>query len=523
MHRRSLLAASAALALPGLARAQGTGVLRFVPEADLAVLDPIWTTSSQTTQHAFLVYDTLFGLDAEFRPQPQMVEAFATEDGGRTWRLRLRDGLAFHDGTPVLARDCVASVRRWGRRDPFGQALLAAADEIAAPDDRTVLLRMKYPFPVPAALGKSTANVCAIMPERLAATDAFRPVNEVVGSGPFRFKADERVPGARVVYERNAAYRPRPDGAVSGSAGPKVAHFDRVEWSIMPDPATAAAAIQTGEIDWLLTPNADLVDGLRRRRDVAVRVLVSAGAVSCMRFNQLQPPFDNPALRRAILPAVNQADYMVAVNGDDRTRWRDGVGFFSPGTPMASTAGMDALTAPRSLDTAKRALAAGGYKGERVVLLGPADVPYAKILADVTADLFTRLGLNLDYQTMDWGTLVQRRAKTEPVNEGGWSVFQTNWPGPDQANPAGHVFLRANGRDAAPGWPTSPNLEALRDQWLRTDGLADQKRIAEAMQLQAFQDVPYIPLGQSISPSALRTDLRDVVEGQAVFWNIRRG
>lgn len=418
----------------------------------------------------------------------------------------------------MLARDCVASIQRWGKRDPFGRALIAASDEITAGDDRTITLRMKYPFPVATALGKSTANVCVIMPERLATTDAFRPVSEVVGSGPFRFKGDERVPGVRVVYERNPAYRPRADGTVSGSAGPKIVHFDRVEWSIMPDWATAAA-IQTGEIDWLLTPNADLVDGLRRQRDVVIRVLVTAGAISCMRFNELQAPFNNPALRRALLPAVNQADYMIAVNDDDRSRWNDGVGYFTPGTPMASTAGMEALTGPRSLDAAKRALADGGYKNERVVLLGPADVPYAKLLADVTADLFARVGLNLDYQVMDWGTLVQRRVKTDPVDQGGWSVFQTNWPGPDQANPAAHVFLRANGRDAAPGWPSSSRLEALRAEWLRTDALAEQKRIATDMQLQAFQDVPYIPLGQTISPTALRADLRDVVEGQAVFWN----
>ena len=524
MDRRSFLASSGAAAgvLAAPALAQPARVLKFVPEADLAVLDPVWTTSSQTTQHAFLVYDTLFGLDAAFQPQPQMLAGSTAEEGGRTWRLVLRDGLLFHDGSKVLARDCVASIRRWGLRDPFGQALLAAADDIAAPDDRTIVLRMKYPFPVPTALGKSTANVCAIMPERLATTDAFKAVTEVVGSGPFRFKADERVPGARVVYERNPAYVPRERGEVSGSAGPKIVHFDRVEWSILPDPATAAAAIQTGEIDWLLTPNADLIDGLRKRRDVSIRVLVAAGAVSCMRFNQLQPPFDNPALRRALLPAITQSDYMVAVNGDDRARWKDGIGYFSPGTPMANDAGMAALTGPRSLDAAKRALAAAGYRNERVVLLGPADVPYAKILADVTADLFTRLGLNLDYQVMDWGTLVQRRAKTEPIDQGGWTVFQTNWPGPDQANPAGHVFLRANGRSAAPGWPTSPRLESLRDEWLRTESLSEQQRIARAMQLQAFEDVPYIPLGQTISPSALRADLRDVVEGQAVFWNIRR-
>ncbi len=525
MRRRSFVAGSAAsLALPAIARAEATRSIRFTPEADLAILDPIWTTASQTTQHAFLVYDTLFGQDAEFRPQPQMLEGHVVEDEGRRWKLTLRDGLAFHDGSRVLARDAAASIRRWGKRDTFGQALLQATDEVSAADDRTIVLRLKYPFPVADALSKSGANVCVVMPERLAATDAFTQVTDPTGSGPFRFKPDERIPGARVVYERNPAYVPRQGGAPSGTAGPKMVYFDRVEWAIVQDATTAANALQKAEIDWLLTPNADLVDSLKANRDIAVRVISPTGSVSIMRFNQLQKPFDNPAIRRAFFPAIVQADYMTAMNGPDRTRWSDGVGYFCPGMPMASNAGMEALTGPRSIAAAKQALERAGYAGERVVLLGPADVPYAKILADVTADLYKQLGLNLDYQLMDWGTLVQRRAKTDPLEKGGWSVFQTNSQGPGMATPADHFFLRGNGREAAPGWPVSPGIESLRTQWLRTADLAEQKKLAAQIQLQAFQDVPYIPLGQMITQTAYRANLSGMVVGaNPVFWNIRRG
>jgi peptide/nickel transport system substrate-binding protein len=523
MQRRTFLTSgAAALALPAIARAEATRVIKFTPEADLAVLDPVWTTASQTTQHTFLVYDTLWGQDAEYRPQPQMLEGHTVENDGKLWRLTLRDGLKWHDGTPVLARDCAASVRRWARRDTFGQAFLAASDEIGAADDRTIVLRMKYTFPVPDALSKTTANVCAMMPERIADTDPFTQIKDTTGSGPYKFKADERIPGARVVYERNAAYVPRASGTPSGTAGPKITHFDRVEWNILQDATTAAAALQRGEIDWLLSPDADLVNMLRADKDLVVRVISPTGSISIMRFNQLQPPFDNAAIRRAFFPAIVQSDYMIAMNGEDRSRWRDGVGYFCPDLPMASKAGLEALTGPRSLDAAKRALADAGYKGERVVLLGPGDVPYAKILADVTADLYKRLGLNLDYQVMDWGTLVQRRAKMDPLDKGGWSVFQTNSPGPDQANPAVNVFLRGNGRDAAPGWAVSPRIEALRDQWLRATDLANQQKIAAQIQLQAFQDVPYIPLGQMITPTAYRADLTGMLEGAPVFWNIRR-
>jgi peptide/nickel transport system substrate-binding protein len=523
MKRRNFLAAAAAsLAAPAIA--QPARLLRFVPESDIAVLDPVWTTASQSRDHGFMIYDTLFGMDDSYTPQPQMLEGSTVENDGKLWRLTLRKGLIFHDGAPVLARDCAASIRRWGKRDTVGQALMAAVAVISAPDDRTILVRLQRPFPLlPAALGKNSAAMCAIMPERLASIDAFTQVTDTTGSGPFRFKADERVPGSRLVYERFAGYVPRQDGKVEGTAGPKIVNFDRVEWLVIQDPTTQAAALQRNEIDWVLYPNADMVPKLRTTPGISVHVIVPAGSISMMRFNQLQPPFNNPAIRRALLPAIVQSDYMLAMMGDNRDAWRDGVGFFCPDTPMASDAGMAALTGPRSLDTAKQALAAAGYKGERVVLLGPGDIPYAKTLADITADLYRKVGLNLDYQVMDWVTLVQRRAKTEPVEQGGWSTFHTNGFGIDMVNPVSHGWLRGNGSAGLPGWPESQTIEALRDEWLAAPDLTAQKAVAAKLQLQAFQDLPYIPLGQQINPTAHRADLSGILLGLPLFWNVRRG
>jgi peptide/nickel transport system substrate-binding protein len=523
MQRRSFLAAAATLAMPSLARAASATTLRFVPDADLVSLDPVWTTSYQSRDHGFLVYDTLFGLDAAYRPVPQMLEGAATEADGKVWKLTLREGLLFHDNEKVRAADCVASIRRWGRRDTFGQALMAATDELAAADDRTIVVRLKRPFPLlPDALAKASPSMCPIMPARLAETDAFTQVSEAIGSGPYRLLAAERVSGAHVAYQRFAGYRPRPEPA-QRTAGGKVAHFERIEWKIMSDTETVASALQRGEVDWWGTAPADLVPLLRTKADLAVSVLVPTGLIATMRFNHLQAPFNNPAIRRALLGAVNQADYMMAVMGEDRRTWRDGVGYFCPGSPMANDAGMSALTSPRNLDAARRALSEAGYDGDRVVLLGPMDIPSTKALALVTADLLKKLGVNLDFQAMDWATVVQRRTKTESVDKGGWSIFQTSWAGLDQFNPAGHVFLRGNGRDAAPGWPIAPRIEALRDQWLQAPDLATQKLVAERMQEQAFVDVPYIPLGQVIASTAARADLSGMLEGQPLFWNIRRG
>jgi peptide/nickel transport system substrate-binding protein len=523
MRRRTLLASAAALAAPAIARSQASRVLRFVPQADLAVLDPVWTTTYQSRDHGLLVFDTLFGLDSQLDPQPQMAEGAISEDAGKTWHITLRPGLLFHDGTKVLARDCVASIRRWGARDGFGQALVAVADEISAPDDRTITFRLRRPFPLlPTALGKTPPNICPIMPERIAATDPYKQISEMIGSGPYRYKSDERVAGSRVVYERNTSYVPRPNGTPDGTAGPKVAYFDRIEWHIIPDPSTVAAAVQTGEIDWWLVPQADLLPRLRRQRGVRVQNIVSTGFIATMRFNQLIPPFDNPAIRRALLGAVEQSDYMIGMVGTDSEMWRVPCGVFTPDTPLASVAGIEVLAAKRDLAKAKRELELAGYQGEKVVVLTPTDIASAKALADITADTLRHLGMNVDAQAMDWATLVGRRTKMDRVEQGGWNIFHTSWSGLDMINPAGHVFLRGNGKAAAPGWPTSVKLEALRDAWFEAMDLAAQKELARDLQLQAFQDVPYIPLGQYFQPTAYQANLTGVLAGNPVFWNIRR-
>ena len=525
MQRRTFLASApalaATLAAPRLARAAAPRVLRFVPQSDLTVLDPVWTTAYVTRNHAFAVFDTLYGLDSKFRPTPQMVAGAVKNPEATEWRLGLRPGLKFHDGTPVLARDCVASIKRWGARDTFGQALMAATDELSAPDDATIRFRLKHPFPLlPDALGKSSTNMCAIMPERLAAIDPFTQITEMVGSGPFRFKPDERVVGSLVVYERFNRYTPLPSGTPDWTSGPKIANFDRIEWHIVPDPATASAALEAGEVDWWEYPLPALVPALRRVNALTVAQPNPIGQLPVLRMNQLHPPFDNPQVRRAVLSAVNQMDFLTAVVGEDPALKHVPAGFFTPGTDMASPAGMEALTSPRDLPAAQKAITDAGYQGEPVVVLAPTDQPRLKALADVGADLLRRLGFKVDYQAMNWGTVVQRRTSKATPGQGGWSVFHTFWDGLDQLNPATNVMLRGNGADASPGWPNNPDIEALRDQWLLATELGEQKRIAVEMQKSAFVDVPYVPLGQDFASTAYR-GLTGVLDGFPIFWNAR--
>ena len=523
MKRRELLGAAAGLlAAPALVRAEASRALRFIPQADLSILDPHVNTAYVTRNHGYMVYDTLYGLNGAFEASGQMVAGHTVEDDGKRWTLTLRDGLRFHDGEPVLARDCVASVKRWGAKDAFGQALLAATDDLSASGDRRIVFRLKRPFPLlPDALGKSGVTMPAMMPERLARTDPGTLVAEIVGSGPFRFLADERVSGAHAAWARNDRYVPRPEGKPDFTAGPKVAYLDRVTWTTTPDTATAAAALQAGETDWWEYAAADLLPLLRRTPRLVVRVQDPAGQMGLLRMNHSQPPFDNPAIRRVVLNAVVQADFMTAMLGEDRTLWRDGAGVFTMGTPLANDAGMAALDAPRDYDRLKRDLKAAGYKGEAVALIVPTDFPNLKALADVGADMLRRIGMAVDYQAMDWGTLLTRRARRDPVASGGWSLFFTFGAGGDLATPAGYVTMRATGGTAWFGWPDDPALEALRDAWFAAPGLAAQQELARRIQLQVFETVPFVPLGQYFQTTAYRSALSGVLDGFATFWNVK--
>ena len=318
IQRRAFTAGLASvLAAPSIARGAGSNVLKFIPQSDLTILDPIINTVYTVRNHGYMVFDTLFGMDGDTRMQPQMLEGYTVEDDGKRWVLKLREGLMWHDGEKVTSRDCIASIARWSVRDGVGSLLKARTEEMIAVDDRTFHIRLKKPFALlPYALGKISTPMCAIMPERLAKTDPFKAVPEMIGSGPFRFKADEWISGARAVYTKNEKYVPRQDVSKGWTAGGKVVHFERVEWHTSPDDGTSASAMQSGEMDWWELPVADLLPLLKKSGKVRVEIKDRNGTMGMLKMNNLQPPFDKAAIRQALLGAVNQKDFMTAIVGD---------------------------------------------------------------------------------------------------------------------------------------------------------------------------------------------------------------
>ena len=519
MKRRTLLAS--ALAAPSLAKAAATRVLRYVPNSDLSLLDPVWTAAFVTRIHGLMVYDTLYGQDDAYIARPQMVQGHRTEDDGRIWTLTLRDGLRFHDGTPVLARDVVASLRRWGRIDAFGQTLLARTDELSAPTDRDVVFRLRSPFPLlPDALGKSTAYLPAIMPARIAEAAGTKLVTEVIGSGPFRYVKDERIDGIRTVYAKFENYLPR-QGHPEYTSGPKIAYLDRVEWQTIPDESTAAAALRTAQVEWVERPLIDLLPSLRRDGGITLDIVDKTGYMPIIRFNHLHPPFDNPAIRRAMLGAIWQEDIMSAVAGADRSLWQDGVGVFCPESPMASDAGIEVLKTPPDYARVKRNLQAAGYHDEKVVFISSSNNPAGGAVRSVATDQFKRAGLNVEVSETDFGTWLQRRNNKGTPNEGGWNCTTTFLPGQDLWDPAVHLAIRGNGDQAWSGWPTSPRLETLRNAWFDAPDLPARQAIGQAIQRQVWIDVPYIPGGRWRHPTAYRTGITGILRGMPLFHNVR--
>jgi peptide/nickel transport system substrate-binding protein len=527
MTRREFAIAAAAASLAGFgsvgrAKAADAKTLRFIAQSDLRVLDPIWTTAYITRNHGYMVFDTLFAVDSKFKPHPQMVGDYSISADKLRYSFTLRDGLKFHDGQPVRGADCTASLKRWMARDALGQTLATVVEEMKGGDDKSFTIRLKEPFPLLIdGIAKVSSLAPFIMPERLAKTDPYEQVTEMVGSGPFKFVKSEFEPGNKAVYVKNTDYVPRSEPPDWASGG-KVVKVDRVEWLVVPEHSTAAAALNSGEDDWWENPPADLWPILESNSDVVLAPLDPLGGTGCLRFNHLYPPFDNVKMRRAVLMVANQTDFMTAYVGDQKN-WKLCPSFFTCGTPMASNAGSEVLSSKRDFDAAKKLVAEAGYKGEKIVLLDAVDQPLIHAEALVATDLLKQLGLNVEYVTSDWGTVVTRRASKKPPAEGGWNMFETGWVGSDTLDPSTNVMLRANGEGAWFGWPKDDKLEELRTQWLKASDSEARQEIADKMQERAFEVVPYVPTGQFFVKTAFRKNIKGYVSAPAIFmWNIEK-
>jgi peptide/nickel transport system substrate-binding protein len=513
----STLAAALAIAAPAGAET----VLKVSLHSDLKIIDPIWTTALISTHHGSMVYDVLFAPDATLAIKPQMVDKWQVSPDKLVWTFTLRDGLEWHDGQPVTGADCVASIKRWGAKDSMGQKLMGVVAELSAPDPKTIKMVLKEPYGlVLDSLGKAASNIPFMMPKRVAEGDPNSQITDATGSGPFIFKKDEWKPGEKAVYVKNPKYKPRSEPA-SGLAGGRVAKVDRVEWITIADQQTQVNALLNGEIDLVEIVPPDLLPLLAKDKNIKVMTTNTAGRQYAMRFNVLHKPFDNPKIRQAVLYALDQKAFLEANVGVPEY-YKACKSLFPCGSPLESTKGWEDKLAGNAAK-AKQMLQEAGYDGTPVVLMHQTDTAGHNNLATVAKPQLEKAGFKVDLQAMDWQTLVSRRAKRDPIAQGGWSAYFTSWGAPDIMNPVSATFLNASCDKASFGWPCDEALEKLRDAYAKETDPAKQKAIAEQVQLRVIEYPTHAPLGQFTNATALRTNIDGVLQVPSLaLWNVEK-
>ncbi|NQW55087.1 MAG: ABC transporter substrate-binding protein [Rhodospirillales bacterium] len=518
---RHCLVGAMALLIAAPAIAQSDKTLRVVMHSDLKILDPVWTTAYIVRNHGYMIYDTLFALDGKLQPQPQMVDSWTVSDDKLVWIFKLRDGLKWQDGKPVTTADVLQSIKRWTDKDTLGGLLAKSTNEMKAVDDRTFQIVLKEPFGLMLkALAKPASVPLFIMPQRVAETPLSQQISDTTGSGPFIFKKDEWKPGERAVYVRNPDYKPRAEPP-SGLAGGKVAKLDRVEWVSIPDTQTAINALEQDEIDMIEAPAHDLLPVLEKNKNVEVIIPDSLGSTYIFRFNWKQPPFNDVRYRRAAALTLNQEDFLRAVIGDPRY-YKKCKAMFSCGGPLETSVGMDGMFESR-FEESKKLLKELGYDGTPVVLLQSTDLAVLTNLAPVAKNLLERGGFTVDMQSMDWQTLVGRRAKKIPIAEGGWNIAMTATTAVLLLDPVNNHYAEASGDRAQFGWPLDPEIEQLRAAFVRESDPKKQMEIAKKVQMRIISEGVTIPLGQFQQPMARRKNVTGNMEAPVtVFWNIEK-
>ncbi|HEV3490207.1 MAG TPA: ABC transporter substrate-binding protein [Reyranella sp.] len=526
MRRGFAAMAAAAVLAAGLtveagpAVAQGK-VLKFVQNGNLTILDPIWTTAYVTRNHGYFIYDTLFSSDENNEVKPQMVDKYDVSADKTTWTFTLRDGLEWHDGTPVTSEDCIASIKRWGARDAMGLKLMDFVKDFKAVDAKTFQMILKEPYGlVLASLGKPSSNVPFMMPKKVAETDPFKQIDSQIGSGPFIYVNAESKPGEKHVYIKNPKYKPRAEPA-SGLAGGKVVKVDRVEIVEMPDPQQQVNALINGEIDLIEQPPHDLIPLLKKEKDVKLFDWNPLGHQFIIRFNTLTKPFDNPKIRLAALYSMRQEDYLKATVGEPEY-YKICTAAFICGTPNAFEVPGGLLVKP-DFEKSKALLKEAGYDGTPVVLMQSTTLPVLTNVAPVTKQLLEQGGFKVDMQSMDWQTLVTRRTKKEPASQGGWNIFHTFSVAADILNPIADSYMVANGDKAWFGWPTDPEMEKLRDAYAKETDPAKAKELAHAVQNRALETGQYGWIGQWYGPGAMRANVTGWLKAPVpVMWNVEK-
>ncbi len=513
----SSLAVSLAIAQPASAQK----VLRVVRHADVKVLDGYQTTATITGMHMISVYDTLFAWDEKLEVKPQMVEGFTVSPDKLKYTFTLRPALKFHDGTPVTSKDVVASLKRMFIRETVAKVAAPYVASVEGVDDRTFTITLKEPFGFLTLMMPGTSTAYGgIYREKEAMIDPNTPITESIGSGPFKFNKAEWVPGAKVIYDKNTDYVPRSDPQ-SGIAGGKVVKVDRVEYKVIPDAATAFAALNSGEVDLLDQPSLDLIPLVEKNPDVVIGNITMLEAYGGLRPNHLHPPFNNPKARQALALMVDQSEYAQSAYGDKKY-WRTCLSMLVCGGPFGSEAGGEPY-AKQNLEKARQLLKESGYNGEKIVVIGAADIPALNALTLMTIENLKKIGANVEPVIADWGSIITRRSKNDAPDKGGWHIFHTTFGGAGGSNPLTSLPVGTACDKAWFGWPCDKEAADLMAKFAAESDPAKQKEIGVAYQKRLWEVIPFVPLAQYTQPVPHRKNITGLRKSPIqVFWGLEK-
>ncbi|PDT78655.1 ABC transporter substrate-binding protein [Sinorhizobium sp. BJ1] len=522
------LAAGTALSVPAILRARTSPddarTVRWVLDGNIVVFDPI-VSSTGAQNHALAIYDTLFEIDSKGIPQPQMVGKWGASEDKKNYTFQLRDGLTFHDSSPVTAADCVASILRWGQVDAGGKLIMSKVKDISKQGEKTFTITLDEPMPllIPLLAASTVGYYLAIMREKDAKLPPTEQVTANIGSGPFKFNQALAKPGASFTYDRNEQYIPRQEPA-DGYAGGKVVKVDRVVGQVISDQQTAFAALQAGEVDFVQLPAQVLYPVIKSDPNLELETINNAGVDMFLRMNCLQKPFNNVKMRQAMLHLIDQEAIMLAA-GFDPNYIHPVTSIFGNSSPYSNDENTGWYKKGGDPERAKHLLQEAGYAGETVLILQSTDWPQASNAAQYLANTLRKIGVSAELASSDWAGVEERRANKGPIEDGGWSVFISDFSDSKFGNPISLPLLLANGADAWYGWPKNDEYEALRAKWAEVETLDERKALAREMQRLAWDFVGTVVLGQYMQPIARRKSLIGLVHvPTAVYpmWNMQK-
>ena len=503
----------------GLAAAPARAeTVRAVLEAEIVTLDPHYTGAYISRTFGYMVFDTLFSPDHTGAMKPQMVDTTTTSPDGLVWTFTLRDGLAFHDGSPVTAEDVVASIKRWSTRNALGGRLMAITTSLTATDAKTFVLTLKEPYGlVIDTLGTASSPGPFIMPARLAATPGSTQITEIIGSGPFIYSRADHRPGDHMLLKRNPAYKPRPEPADFLSGG-KVVKIDALDIKVIPDAGTASAALSTNEIDYMQYAPFDFL--AKMEKDKTLKVMNFTGDnmfTGHYRMNTSAPPFNDPAIRHVLLRLVDQKEVMNGL-GLSPKYWRDCDAFFICGSPNETEVGTEALHDP-SIEAAAAELKKTAYAGQPVIVMVASDLEAPRVSSQILADRLQRAGFKVDLQMMDWASLLARRTQRT-----GWNVYGVHALGLDLASPLTNSVINFNCTDAlTAGFICEKAMVPLFDAFAHAPTMAARREVAGEIQKIVYDKALAVPFGQFAQPAVYRANLNGFIASAIpLFWNVEK-